>query len=185
MGSRRAGIVILAGCAALTGCAALGPPGAGTTSTTTKLSDAQATHEYPSPAPPPQTATGGSDTPEAAVSAFASEYINWTADTVAGQMQALAQQSVGQARSAMQLAAAQTAQDYELQRGGIANSGTVQAVAPLLRRRDQYVVVTRELTSATSTTAYQGLRPAWHLAIATVVQLSPGRWVVSRWQPES
>ena len=31
----------------------------------------------------------------------------------------------------MALAAAQTAGDYELQRGGIANSGTVEAVAPL------------------------------------------------------
>ena len=100
-------------------------------------------------------------------------------------MRELASESVGQARSAMQLAAAQTAQDYELQRGGIANSGTVEAVAPLFGRRGQYVVVTRELTTATATTAYQGLRPAWHVAIAAVVQLRPGQWVVSRWQPES
>ena len=61
-------------------------------------------------------------------------------------------------------------QDYELQRGGIANSGTVEAVAPLPGRRDQYVVVTRERTTATDTTAYQGLRPAWHVALATVVR---------------
>ena len=31
----------------------------------------------------------------------------------------------------MQLAAAQTANDYELRRGGIANGGSVEAVAPL------------------------------------------------------
>jgi hypothetical protein len=100
-------------------------------------------------------------------------------------MRSLAAHSVGQARSAMQLAAAQTAADYELQRGGIANSGTVEAVAPLRGRANQYVVVTRELTTATATTAYRGLRPAWHLAIATVAQPTPGEWVLSGWQPQN
>ena len=75
----------------------------------------------------------------------------------------LASASIGQARSAMQLAAAQTAGDYELRRGGIANSGTVEAVAPLPASRNQYVVVTRESTTATADAAYQGLRPAWHV----------------------
>ena len=100
-------------------------------------------------------------------------------------MRALAARSTGQARSAMQLAAAQTANDYELQRGGIANSGTVEAIAPLVGQREQYAVVTREQTIATSTSAYQGLRPAWHVAVATVAQLDPGRWVLSGWQPEN
>ncbi len=63
--------------------------------------------------------------------------------------------------------------DYELKRGGIANSGTVEAVAPLPGRRDQYVVVTRELTTATATRAYQGLRPAWHVALASARPSSP------------
>jgi hypothetical protein len=85
----------------------------------------------------------------------------------------------------MELAAAQTANDYELQRGGIANSGQVEAVAALANQPHQYVVVTREATSATNTTAYQGLRPAWHVTIATVTELGPGRWAVSNWQPES
>jgi 16S rRNA C1402 (ribose-2'-O) methylase RsmI len=85
----------------------------------------------------------------------------------------------------MQLAAAQTRSDYELQRGGVANHGTVEAVAPLLGASDRYVVVTRELTTATATTAYQGLRPAWHIAIATVARQPRGEWVVSGWQPES
>jgi hypothetical protein len=40
------------------------------------------------------------------------------------------------------------------------------------------------MTSATNTTAYQGLRPAWHVAVATVVR-QRGGWVVSDWQPES
>ena len=89
-------------------------------------------------------------------------------------MRALAARSVGQARAAMTLAAAQTAGDYELRAGGIANSGTVEAVAPLSGHAGEYVVVTQESTSATNTTAYQGLRPAWHLALATVSQLPGG-----------
>jgi hypothetical protein len=114
---------------------------------------------------------------------FARAYINWTADSVGRDMSRLAAASIGQARSALQLAAAQTAGDYELKHGGIANSGTVEAVAPL-PMRNQYLVVTRESTTATADAAYQGLRPAWHVAIATVARLDGG-WVLSGWQPES
>jgi hypothetical protein len=183
IGVRTAAIVLV--CAALGGCSPLGTPGRTTSTQSSPVAQAQSTHEYPSPPSPAQTATGGAATAVQAIRAFATEYINWTADTVAVQMRSLASQSVSQARAAMQLAAAQTAQDYELQRGGIANTGTVEAVVPLIGHHDQYVVVTRELTSATNTTAYEGLRPAWHLALATVVQLRPGQWVLSRWQPES
>jgi hypothetical protein len=149
------------------------------------LAQAQASHEYPSPPPKPQTATGGAASAVAAIRQFATAYINWDAQTVSGQMAALGARSVGQARAAMQLAAAQTAGDYELQRGGISNQGTVEAVAPLPGKRDQYVVVTLESTSATNTTAYQGLRPAWHVSLATVAELAGGRWVLSGWQPEN
>jgi hypothetical protein len=146
---------------------------------------ARATHEYPSPPPRPETATGGSSTPIQAIRAFVTDYINWTAQTVALDLRSLAARSVGQARSAMELAAAGTASDYELQRGGIANHGTVQAVAPLPGRHDQYVVVTLESTTATDTTAYEGLQPAWHVALATVAEQGQGRWVLSGWQPEN
>ena len=146
---------------------------------------AQATHEYPSSPAPREGASGAAASAAAAVMQFASAYINWSADTVSAQMRALAARSVGQARSAVQLAAAETADDYELQRGGVANSGVVEAIAPLRGGADRYVVVTRELTTATATTAYQGLRPAWHVAIATVTQIAPGQWVVSGWQPQS
>jgi hypothetical protein len=173
--------------AALGGCAALGGPGSSTTQS--KLAQAQASHEYRSGPPPSESAAGGAAAPAQAIEAFAGAYVNWTADTVAGDMRTLASQSIGQARSAMQLAAAETANDYELQRGGVSNSGTVEAVAPLLGHRDRYVVVTRELTSATATDAYQGLRPAWHITVVTVSeQVSEqgrGVWVVSGWQPES
>lgn len=150
-----------------------------------RLAQAQATHEYPSPVPPRQSAAGGSKTPLAAVDVFAVAYINWTADTVSRDMQQLAARSVGQARSAMELTAAQTAGDYELAHGGIANAGTVEAIARLAGQGNRYVVVTREVTTATATTAYQGLAPAWHVTIATVARLADGAWVVSGWQPEN
>ena len=149
------------------------------------LAQAQAAHEYPSPPPPRQTASSVSPSAVQAIAAFATAYINWDAQTVSGDLRTLAAASVGQARSAMILAAAGTAADYELQRGGIANHGTVEAVAPLAGQPDRYVVVTLESTTATATTAYQGLRPAWHVAVATVSALGAGRWVVSGWQPES
>ena len=101
------------------------------------VGQAQATHEYASPPPPPPTAIR-------ATRAFVTAYINWNAQTVSADMRTLAGASVGQARAAMTLAAAQTAGDYELERGGIANSGQVEAVAPLSGHRDEYVVVTRE-----------------------------------------
>jgi hypothetical protein len=166
------------------GCAGSGrPPRAPTRPSA--IAQAQTTHEYPSPPPKPQSASGGAPSAVDAVRRFATAYINWDAQTVAGRLLALAAGSVGQARAAMTLAAAQTADDYELQRGGISNQGAVEAVAPLPGRRDQYVVVTLESTSATNTTAYQGLRPAWHVAVATVLELAAGEWVLSGWQPEN
>jgi hypothetical protein len=152
--------------------------------TRSKLAIARATHEYPSPRARREAVRRGSPTAIQSVRAFASAYINWTADSVAGDMRALAARSVGQARSALELAAAQTASDYELKRGGIANSGTVETVAALPGVKDQYVVVTRESTTASNTTAYQGLRPAWHVALATVTRIG-GVWAVSGWKPQS
>lgn len=186
---RRPLAIALAG-AALGGCAPLGaqPPSPSrppsSPAARSPVAEAQATHEYPGPPPPRQSAQGAAGAVQA-VAEFAAAYINWDAATVAADMQALARRSVGQARSAMELAAAQTGSDYELQQGGIANSGTVEAVTPMTGRGGSFVVVTRERTTATATTAYQGLQPAWHVAIATVVEVRQGRWAVSGWQPES
>jgi hypothetical protein len=163
------------------GCGGATRPAGGRSS---RVAVAQATHEYPSPKPPPEIASGIASGAVQAVRTFVTAYINWTADTVAADMRGLAARSIGQARSALELAAAQTAADYQLQQGGISNSGAVEAVAPLPSASNQYIVVTREATAATNTNAYQGLRPAWHVAIATVSRV-PGGWVVSGWQPES
>jgi hypothetical protein len=178
---RRAIVIALAlpvmGCAPLAIHTTSRPP--------SPISQMARTHEYPSPQPPAQAVAAAAASPVTAIDAFATAYINWSAQTVAAQLRALAAASIGQARSAMQLAAAQVAGDYELQRGGVQNSGTVVAVAPVTGQPNQYAVVTREQTSATDTAAYQGLRPVWHLTLATVARLGPREWVVSVWQPES
>jgi hypothetical protein len=145
---------------------------------------AQRTHEIPTPAPSQQ-ALGGWRSPVQAVQVFAQWYINWTADTVATHLRVLAQVGVGQARSAMTLAAGQVGNDSSLKLGGIANSGMVEAIAPVTGQRNVYAVVTRERTTAANTNAYQGLRPAWHLTLATVVEVDGRLWTISGWQPEN
>ena len=173
--------------ASLAGCAAFSAPA----STTGRRSPANAavatadrTHEYPSP-PPPAEHAAGSASAQAAVYAFANGYINWDAANVVGDLTRLSRESVGQARSAMQIEAADVAADYELRGGGIANAGTVEAIAPLRGRSDAFVVVTRESTSSSSSDVYQGLGPAWHVTVATVRRAGVGDWVLSGWQPES
>ena len=179
---RRAAATMLCSMLVAAGCGATHREASATAS---KLVQAEATHEYPSPAPPRQTSSQTAPTAIQAIHEFAAAYINWTAQTVAADMRSLAAQSIGQARSAMALAAAETAGDYELMRGGIANDGTVEAVSPLPGHENQYVVVTLESTTATNTSAYLGLRPAWHVALATVTEQRTGAWVLSAWQPES
>ena len=145
---------------------------------------AQRTHEIPTPTPS-EKAPGGWRSPVQAVQVFAQWYINWTADTVATHLRVLAQAGVGQARSAMTLAAGQVGHDSALKLGGIANSGTVEAIAPVTGERNVYAVVTRERTTATNTNAYQGLRPAWHVTLATVTEVRGRLWTISGWQPEN
>ncbi|MGH2915045.1 MAG: hypothetical protein ACRDMX_08655 [Solirubrobacteraceae bacterium] len=148
------------------------------------VSGAESTHELPTPVPR-QTVIGGWPTPVQAVRAFATTYINWTAATVSLRLRTLALVSVGQARSAVTLAAAQTASDYELRRGGIANQGVVEAIAPAPGAQHRYVVVTRERTTSSDSAAYRALMPAWHVTLATVAEIQGGHWVVSSWQPQS
>jgi hypothetical protein len=166
---------------------AASPPGARARSspaTRAVVARAQRTHEIPTPAPA-QSAPGGWRAPVQAVQVFTQVYINWTAATVATHLRLLAEASIGQARSAMTLAAAQAGRDSDLQRGGIANAGTVEAIAPVTGEHDVYAVVTRERTTATNTTAYRGLAPAWHVTLATVTRVDGHLWTLSGWQPES
>jgi hypothetical protein len=97
----------------------------------------------------------------------------------------LAQAAIGQARSAMTLAAGQVGHDSSIALGGVANSGTVEGIAPVTGEDNVYAVVTRERTTATHTNAYQGLRPAWHVTLATVTEVYGRLWTISGWQPEN
>jgi hypothetical protein len=145
---------------------------------------AERSHEYPSPAPPLERAPPRASA-ELALALFATTYINWNAADVSARLRVLAAASVGQARSAMTLEAAQVAADQQLRAGGVANHGIVEAIAPLIGGGgDRYVVVTREWTTASASAAYQGLLPAWHVTLATVRPQGRG-WVISAWQPES
>lgn len=177
----------LAACAPLnTGRAAPSAAGDRAPTARARVAQAERTHEYPAPlASARERAQSTSSDPAAAVRAFAAAYINWTAVTVTARLRALAGLSVGQARAAMTLAASQTAADYELRRGGVANHGTVEGVVRLAGSSDRYAVITRELTTATATSAYRGLRPAWHVALATVTRVDGGGWALSGWQPEN
>ena len=148
------------------------------------LARARRVHELPTPHGR-QTVAGGWRTPAAAIEAFAVTYINWTAATVAPRLRALAESSVGQARAAVTEQAAEADRDGELQRGEIANAGSVEAIGPLAGSADRFAVVTRERTTATASTAYRGLAAAWHVAIATVTRRPDGLWVLSGWQPEN
>ncbi len=188
---------LFAGCGGLLG--APPPPNTTTTPTTTtpattattptasasKLARAQATHEYPTSRAPVQRARQASNSAITAVRRFATAYINWNAGTLTSDMRALAGRSIGQARAAVELAGANSAQDYELRRDGIANQGSVEAIARLPGASGRYVVVTLEQTTASNTIAYQGLRAEWHVAVATVVELGQAGWVLSGWQPEN
>jgi hypothetical protein len=104
---------------------------------------------------------------------------------VAAHLRVLSQAAIGQARSAMALAAGQVGRDSSLRLGGVANSGTVEAIAPVTGERNVYAVVTRERTTATNTRAYQGLRPAWHVTLATVTEVDGWLWTISGWEPEN
>jgi hypothetical protein len=145
---------------------------------------ADRTHEVPTP-PGREPVAGGWRSPTQAVYVFAMQYINWNAQDVSARLRALARVSVGQARSAASAAASETASDDELKQGQIANVGVVEAIAPVLGHRYEYAVATRERTTAAATDAYQGIAPAWHLALATVTRLAGGLWVLSNWQPEN
>lgn len=175
-----------AGVAAASRTTATPSPAPGMTAQSSPASPAaaaQLTHEVPTPTSG-QTILGGWRSPAQAVQEFATGYINWSYRTVSAHLRALSQVSVEQARSMLSTAAIQVGHDYELRRGRIANRGLVEAIAPVRGRDDQFAVVTREQTTAANTNAYQGLAPAWHVALATVTRVR-GLWVLSGWQPES
>jgi hypothetical protein len=184
---RRAAVVV-SGALALTGCGLQTPAQTpvGAPGSTAPAPAAAAGSTLAASAPPRgQPSSYNSALAGELLVVFATQYINWTSRTVVADMRTLASESVGQAHAAMELAAGETARDYELQRSGIANSGKVEAAAPLTNSGSRWVVVTLERTIATNSSAYQGLAPAWHVFVCALIRLAPGHWKVSLWQPVS
>jgi hypothetical protein len=193
---RRSGIgaAVMSAALAVSGCGlalklptpphAASGPSAGTGTAGVDSAPAVTHHEIPTPPGPQERTAAGAATAPEALHSFATRYINWTAAGVEHQLRQLAAASVGQARTAMALAARQTGADPELAQAGVANHGTVEAVAQLGGGDGRWVVVTRESTTARNSSIYAGLAPAWHLTVATVVRREGG-WVVSGWQPEN
>jgi predicted small lipoprotein YifL len=181
----RSAVILLVGCLTLTGCGLTAPRSIPESTGTAPAAAQQDTSTRGSA--PAKGQPNPYDSPLAGelLVAFATQYINWNSRTIVTDMRTLATESVGQAHAAMELAAGQTARDYELRRGGIANSGKVEAVAPLTSSGSRWVIVTLERTTAANSSSYQGLAPAWHVIVCAVVRLAPGHWKVSVWQPVS
>lgn len=120
--------------------------------------------------------------PQSAVERFAALYINWTYNTLASHRRQLARMAVGEVAAAERRAAVETSRDYELREGQVANHGQIAAIAQARGHADQWVVVSREITTGRGT--YEGLPAGYHVTLATVVRVASG-WAVSRWQPQS
>ena len=85
-------VAALSGCSALSGGSSSSPRPPSSREShgvqAARVRQAQRTHEYPGPLQH-QSAGVGSPSPVVAVEAFATAYINWTADTVSSRMRAL------------------------------------------------------------------------------------------------
>jgi hypothetical protein len=120
--------------------------------------------------------------PQAALSAFAELYVNWSYRTLAEHQRSLAQMSVGAARLSEQEAAARTAADSTIVRGQIYNRGQVVVLGRDQTHSGWWVIVTREQTRGSS--QYAGLPAAYHVTRARLAQVDGG-FVVEQWLPQS
>jgi hypothetical protein len=121
-------------------------------------------------------------TPQAALSAYAQSYINWSYQTLSSQQLKLAAMSVGAARLSERQAAAASARDSTIARGRVFNSGQVVSVATDATDEGRWVVVTLERTGGSA--QYEGLPRAYHVTLARLAAV-PGGWAVSEWLPQS
>lgn len=139
------------------------------------------------PAPPPP-APAGQDpaavqpSEQAAISAFAALYVNWSYRTLALHQRQLAQMAVGEARLAERQAAASSSSDGAIRRGQVFNTGHLIGVAPQIGRAGWWVIVTLERTGGN--TQYEGLPAAYHVTLAALAKVRGG-YAVEQWLPQS
>jgi len=177
--------LVLAGLAAvaLAGCS---NPDAPTATSHPTSSDSPANAGEPSASPPPSPASqepfGVQSTPERALAAYATRYINWSYHTLTEDQQALARSSVGVARLAEQQAAKQSTNDTAIARGRVWNHGHTISIAPDLGAQGTWVIVTREQTGGN--TEYEGLPVSYHVTLAKLAPV-PGGYAVEQWLPQS
>jgi hypothetical protein len=129
-----------------------------------------------------QRPAGVRESPEAALSAFAQLYVNWSYRTLAEHQRSLAQMSVGAARLSETEAAARTAADSTIVRARIYNRGQVVVLGRDQTRSGWWVIVTREQTGGSS--QYAGLPAAYHVTRARLAEVGDG-FVVEQWLPQS
>ena len=140
----------------------------------------------PKPPAPPNAASEQPSavkrTPAAALTAFASLYVNWDYRTLSARQRLLAAIAVGPARLAETQAAAGSAADPTLRSGHIENTGHVLSVAADMRVSGVWVIVTSERTSGSA--GYQDLPERLHVTLARVAKV-PGGYAVREWLPSS
>ena len=167
---------------ALSGCT--NPDAPSSVQSTSTSSSPQSPGELPAPAPPSaagQSPANVQPTPEKALAAFASLYVNWTYRTLGTSQRTLAGMSVGAARLSERQAAASSQADTTINRGHIFNRGQVVSIARERSRASTWVIVTREQTGGDS--EYAGLQAAYHVTLAQLESV-PGGYAVSQWLPQ-
>lgn len=166
-------------------CAGCTNPDAGQLTQGTATPSPQNRGEPQAPAPPSPLAEAPAElrrTPQEALAAFASLYVNWNYQTLASEQRSLAAASVGPARLAEQQAAASSLADPTIKRGQLYNSGHVVSLAPDASRAGTWVIVTLERTGGNS--SYEGLPAAYHVTLAQLQRVGSG-YAVSQWLPQS
>jgi hypothetical protein len=171
---------------ALAGCTNPDAPTATVTgAATTRAAAPQSPGEPAAPAPPSaasQAPSRAEPTPQAALTAFARLYVNWSYETLSPQQRALAAMSVGAARLAEQQAVAASQGDSTISEGHIHNSGQLVSIGRDLTQPGTWVLVTREQTGGNS--HYQGLPAGYHVTLAQLAGVAGG-YAVSQWLPQS
>jgi hypothetical protein len=176
-------LLAIVGAAILVGCSNPDLPSANSTATSA-ASPGNAGEPTPSPPPSPasQAPFGVLTTPQRALAAYATRYVNWSYHTLTAHQNALARSSVGAARLSEQQAAAQSHNDTAITRGRVWNRGQPITISQDLAQSGTWVVVTREQTGGN--TEYQGLPASYHVTLAKLAAV-PGGYAVEQWLPQN